>query len=580
MNKYIRYIITSFLVVIILPSFASKKESDKDEWTPNQRKAEYFFLEGLRMKALDKNDAFFELVRRAHELDPQNSVISYYLGYNYLLMSNKERERVNVGLALMKEHIDAVPEDYYENYFYGDVNNKLGYPDEALRIWERMAKIFPEKIELRYMLADGYANTRKYAKAIETYDSLEVTEGKSLPITVRKVNYYLSLNDTINALRESKDLLNTAPRNIQYNLLLGDLFLQLNKQDSALACYNRAQEIEPDNGFVNLSKASFYNSIGDSANYDNQIYKALINDNLVVESKLSVLTDYICQLMQENDSSARVDKLFNVLISQHPHEIQIHQLYSKYLVAKPDYKAAAEQLSYALDIDPTSAEDWKKLMFINLMAGDYSKAIEAAQKSLTYNPDNIELYQYIAPAYYQMKEYDKALKVYNEALEKIDSTDVELRSNIYGGIGDVYFTQGDSTLAFETYEKALDLNPGNISILNNYAYFLAESGKDLDKAEKMSALSVKGSPNNPTFLDTYAWIFFKKGEYKLAKIYIESALANSKEQSPELNEHYGDILFMNGEPEKALEEWEKALKLKPDSELLNRKVKNKTYFFK
>ncbi|MEG0701369.1 MAG: tetratricopeptide repeat protein, partial [Muribaculaceae bacterium] len=331
---------------------------------------------------------------------------------------------------------------------------------------------------------------------------------------------------------------------------------------------------------VNLSKASFYNAIGDSINYDNQIYKALANEELGVESKLSVLTDYMRQLIQERDSSARIDNLFKVLISQHPHEMQIHQLYSKYLMARVDYKGAAEQLSYVLDIDPTSAEDWKKLMIIYLLSNDFEKAINAAQKSLTYNPDNIELYQYIAPAYYQMKEYDKALQIYTEAIEKVDSTDVELRSNLYGGMGDVYFSQGDSIKAFQTYEKALSINPSNISILNNYAFFLAESGKELDKAEKMSALTVKGMPNNPTFLDTYAWIYFKKGEYKLAKIYIESAISYNKEPNADISEHYGDILFMNGAPAEALKQWEQALKLKPESELLIKKVKNKTYFYK
>ena len=45
-------------------------------------------------------------------------------------------------------------------------------------------------------------------------------------------------------------------------------------------------------------------------------------------------------------------------------------------------------------------------------------------------------------------------------------------------------------------------------------------------------------------------------------------------------EHYGDILFMNGQPEKALEWWEKALKLDPERDVLKRTVENKTYFFK
>lgn len=68
----------------------------------------------------------------------------------------------------------------------------------------------------------------------------------------------------------------------------------------------------------------------------------------------------------------------------------------------------------------------------------------------------------------------------------------------------------------------------------------------------MSALAVKLEPNNSTYLDTYAWIFFVQGNYTLAKIYIESALANDTTKSSELVDHYGDILFMSGDKEKAL----------------------------
>ena len=50
--------------------------------------------------------------------------------------------------------------------------------------------------------------------------------------------------------------------------------------------------------------------------------------------------------------------------------------------------------------------------------------------------------------------------------------------------------------------------------------------------------------------------------------------------SADVYEHAGDIYFMDGEPDRALEYWKDALKLDPDNELLQRKVRHKTYFFK
>ena len=45
-------------------------------------------------------------------------------------------------------------------------------------------------------------------------------------------------------------------------------------------------------------------------------------------------------------------------------------------------------------------------------------------------------------------------------------------------------------------------------------------------------------------------------------------------------EHYGDILWFNDEKEAAVEQWSKALEMDPDNELLQRKVKDKTYYEK
>ena len=114
-------------------------------------------------------------------------------------------------------------------------------------------------------------------------------------------------------------------------------------------------------------------------------------------------------------------------------------------------------------------------------------------------------------------------------------------------------------------------------VLNNYAYFLSLDKKDLKKAERMSAQTVKMDPNNSTYLDTYAWIFFVQGNYTLARIYIESALKNDTTDSSELLDHYGDILYMLGDKEKAVEQWEKAKALGKNSDILDKKIAEGIY---
>ena len=155
---------------------------------------------------------------------------------------------------------------------------------------------------------------------------------------------------------------------------------------------------------------------------------------------------------------------------------------------------------------------------------------------------------------------------------------MELHSDLLGGKGDVYAAMGDTVQAVGCYEQALKLYPGNTGILNNYAYYLAQRGENLDRAERMSAITVKSSPGNATFLDTYAWVFFKKKDYKMALFYIESALNNLDSPSAEVLEHYGDILFFDEQTDKAVEQWQKALELDESNELLMRKFNDRTYY--
>lgn len=94
----------------------------------------------------------------------------------------------------------------------------------------------------------------------------------------------------------------------------------------------------------------------------------------------------------------------------------------------------------------------------------------------------------------------------------------------------------------------------------------------------MSALALKYEPENVNYIDTYAWVFFAKKEYAKALEQIKRLV--DKEDNEVVLEHYGDILWFNGEKEAAIEQWTKALENDKDNELLQRKVKNKTYYEK
>ena len=577
MRRYTLFIL--LLIMALSAAAAGKKVPEKKSVSlADKRKAEYIFVEAQTQKLKGNYDAFYDLLTRAHEIDPDNTAISFYMGMCLLKMNNTTIARCEQGLELMKQHFEAQPEDLYETTFYSDANLQFGHPDEALRALKVLNEQNPNRWELQMRLAEAYARSGDYVQSNATYDSIAALFGDAMQITSNKIENYMAMNDSVGALEEMRNCLAQAPQNASYNIAMSGLFQHYGMIDSAFYYLDRAQEYDPDNGYVYLTRAEFYRMSGDTVAYEQQINNALMAEQVDVDTKLGVLLSYITDKMAREDTTQRIDNLFTVLIDQHPHEAKIHQLYSEYLYTKKDYAGAIEQLGYSLDVNPTDADGWRNMVIINMLNDDYAAAIKASEKALEYNSDNLDLMGYVAGCYYQMKKYDKAIELYQKVLTMADSTDVERRANIITGMGDIYSEMNDTARTIECYEEALQIDPYNSGALNNYAYYLAQRGLHLDRAERMAALAVKDEPDNANFIDTYAWVFFAKKDYEKALLYIKSAV--EKDEDNHLLEHYGDILWFVDEHEAAVEQWQKALEEDPENELLQRKVKDKTYYEK
>ena len=94
---------------------------------------------------------------------------------------------------------------------------------------------------------------------------------------------------------------------------------------------------------------------------------------------------------------------------------------------------------------------------------------------------------------------------------------------------------------------------------------------NLEQAKAMSSKLVKIHPNEPTYIDTYAWVLYKLGEYKEAERQLALALKNSKD--PAIVEHYGDVMFQLGKNHEAVKYWKEAQGGNGVSEFLDQKIK-------
>lgn len=570
--------------VLIFVLGLSVNATSKWDEVARQRKSDYIYMEALRRNALGDEDCQYELVKRVAELDSSDTFVQHEFGFYTvaLAVSRNDYGMLIDGYNKMTKHFKSQPEDFYGSYLLGDISEKIYKYDEALTVWRTLDSIYPEKtnISLRYAdLALGLGGTDNIDNALNIYSRIEGTEGKSVALTSRKMRCWLTKNDTTSALNEMRSLLQAQPRNSYHHVFAGETFVMFHENDSALYYLNKACELDSTNGSAYLSRAKYYNIIGDSVAYDREVFKALKLSSLELDSKLSLLTDYIRKLYQDSTQHERIDNLFGVLIEQHPHEKDIHELYFSYLLVIEDYQRAIEQVGYVLDIDPSNADLWRAKVGLLSQVKDYDKAIAEGENALHYHPENSQLQMVIGTTYSLMKDYDNAIVHLDNAYLLTDENDFGELSNILCTKGDIYYMQGIVDSAFLYYDKAIMYDPGNLLALNNCAYYLACESKDLDRAENMMKTVIKEEPENDTYLDTYAWVLFKKTDYQNAKIYIDKTIDYSETPSVELLHHAGDIYFMAGYPTEAVEFWKRALELEPENELLQRKVKHKTYFY-
>lgn len=550
--------------------------------TETDRLTDYLFMEAQAQNAKANDDAYFELLRAAYELDPSETSIGQNLGYFYMFLGRNDTIMAEEGYKMMRKHFDLHPDDYYGSIFYGLINTTLGETDEAIRVWTIVDSLNPDKPDVAVKLVEALQNKRTpdaLRKSLDVLQRVERAEGKDIGLSSHKIRAMLALGDTTATLNEVNDLISSSPRNTQYQLYAGDVFMAMKKPEQAKKYYDQACQTDSTSGLAYYKRAQFYLQQGDSIGYGQEVNRALLQENLEVDSKMELLRDYVSQLYGDSLARPQIKNLFETLLVQHPHEASIRDFYSSYLLVINDLNGAVEQQEYAVDADPSNSSRWRSIMSIYAQLNDTQAAISAGQRALEFLPDDPVINLLMGANYEIDHNYDEAMSCYRKSLALSSDEESSTKSQIISSIGDIYYAKQMPDSAFTYYREAVALDPNNLLALNNYAYHLAERDEELDLAEHYSAICVRANDKNDTAIDTYAWVLFKKKEYAKAKEWIDRAVELEKDNPmSEVLDHAGDIYFMNREIAKAVEFWEQALKLDPENQLIKKKIRQRNLF--
>ncbi len=561
-----RLLLISLIICALLPTYGKKKEKKRQAMIPKQeqrlndndlRRYQYFYLEAIRQEGLGNYPEAFELYRHCLEIDSLASE-SHFAISGFYSSINKD----SLALYHLKKAYSLDPKNDEFAERLGQYYLSQNMIEEGTRVYERLADMCHDRSDFLDVLTRIYQYKKDYPKMLETLNRLEEAEGQSENLTLSKMQVYSSMGDEKGAYEELSRLVKRHPNDLNYKVMMGNWLLANSRKDEALKAYKAVLKEEPGNPQAQMSLMDYYRTTGNSEEADTLLYRILENPETEAQTRISLMRQVVADNEQSGGDSTRILNIFSRILSlpqQTSDMAEMHVAYMNYKHMPTD--SILSGLNRVLAINPENIA--ARLQRLDIMWRDTidENVIAECEKAIDYTPEETALYYYLGLAKYLNKDEAGALKALRKGATTIkEETPKEISSRIYMITGDILHSMNKSEEAYAAYDSCLNINPNEISCLNNYAYYLSEENRDLKRAEQMSYKTIKAEPENTTYLDTYAWILYMQKRYEEARIYIDQALKNdSTETSSVIWEHAGDIYIRLGLKSDASNYWQKAI---------------------
>jgi tetratricopeptide (TPR) repeat protein len=557
----------SLLFLIVLQSYSPALSAQSGTFSKNRET----FYEASKQKILGNYDKAIDLYKKCIDHDPKDAAAMYELANIYT-----DRGKISEAAPYAVKAVELDPANkWYKILLIRLYQAQANYADAA-KIIEQLIKTDPDNIEYYQDEALNHIYNNDYKNAIKSYDNLELKLGINEDISIQKEKIYIMMGKPEKAIEEVRKLSGAYPEEPRYLEMLAELYMTTGMYDEALKIYEEILKIDPENPYINISLSDYYRKKGDKAKSLEYLKAGFANPDLDIDSKVSILLAYYSVIEIYNSYKEEAFELATILVKAHPDNPKAHSIYADFLVQDERYEEARQAFRKVLSIDSTKYLIWEQLLFVESELRDNRAMAGESKRALALFPDQPMLYLFAGVANFQLKDFHAAEDYFRIGARFVIGND-KMLAQFYSYLGDTYFQLKDHQKSDESYEKVLKIEPSNVLVLNNYAYYLSLRGVNLEKAESMAKKAVELEPGNSSYLDTYGWVLFKLGRYKEAKEWIAKAIETEKESAVVL-EHYGDVMWKLDNKKEAVKFWEKAIKAGEGSELLEKKIQDKTYY--
>lgn len=547
----------------------NKAKGESTAMSPEYRQLHETFMDALIAKTQGNTEKALALFQTCLTLDPANAAAMYELAQLYAakdLRSEALRMAENAGRL--------EPGNAWYLYLHAQLLQTYNRFSEAIPVFEKLQKLNPDKSEFILQAADNYVMAGKLNEALKAYDRVEKKMGVQEAVSLQKQKIYLHQGKQAEAIKELEKLIAAFPSETRYYTLLADVYSAAGQEAKAAGIYEKALLINPEDPYIHLALYDFYSKTGNKEKAEQEMLFIFGCSEVDIDTKIQILLSFFAVGNENQDMNRQVGELLAALKKAHPEDPKVYSIEGDFLYRDQKITEAAAAFRKVISLDSSRYVVWEQLIRIEGEQEQYREVLNLCRRAIDLFPEQPVPYMFAGISCLQEKEYETAIKYFNQCRTLIVDND-ELLINVYAFLGDTYYQVKNHTLSDENYDHALKIRYDNAYVLNNYSYYLSLRGEKLEKAEKMARHAVDMNPDNPTYLDTYAWVLYKSGKYSEALTVQEKALRNKGSENPVLLEHYGDILYKLNRTVEAMEYWKKAQSAGKGSEFLDSKINQK-----
>ena len=553
--------------------------------TSAQSTFDYFFLEAEKCRLAEDYSSAMDLYRHCLDINPNAPEALYNIGVLHLFLPSDSLATAYIRQACER---DANNPYYLETLAAYYLSKRDA--EQAIPVLEKMASLQSHRSDILSQLVQLYSTVDDTDKAIGALNRIELLEGTNPQISVEKFRLYKEKGQLDSAFVQLQTLCDNAPHDMNLRIMVGSLYIEAGDTLKALEIYDDVRRQEPTNNNLQVAMIDYYHDIGNIERYNQMRDSVLFLPDSPPPLRVLLLKSYISDVQRDSTYAPRLDAAFDTLLARPQENSEMLIMKAAWqLYSKQPQEAVCQTMRQVLDVEPGNETALSQLLQYYAEQNDEKGVEDISRRGLNYHPEEIAYAYYLGMALAEQKKLADATEVLQQGLRvRTEFVSPYLVSNVFAVLGDIYYQQQMEQQAFAAYDSALVYKDDNIMCLNNYAYYLSLKGEQLDKAEEMSYRTIRQEPDNITYLDTYAWILFKKEDYAHARSYMdkvvnpektdEELLADEQLQG-NLIEHAGDIYALLGETETALRLW-KLAKEKDDGTCtpqLKKKLKRKKY---